>query len=273
MSVVENILEKCFTPAITITLSENVLHFPGMQNFGQKSDFGFSNDELIKIYNLFPPGTCEIINIKDILPTTLYDIPDAYILIIRKQFINYADEILKTMKSSEGSNSEGIITGVNWDDNRIHNKKIVENRLFKKLIFLDINEYYKLPFSNVDNRGTIYNIRRIPPLFKLNEIFNSLFSIPLYVEGTCYYNINECYTPMHQEKDRRRIINLHLGSSSILHFRWYHQTQQVSDLKNIQIDHGDLYIMTDITMGNIKDSKTKLFLKHSMGTNEKAYLK
>lgn len=278
MSSVENTFDQNdintqFIPTATITLSENIMHFSSMQNFGQKAENGFSNDDLIKVYNLFPSGTCEIINLKDILPKTLYEIPDAYILIIREQFKIYADEILNTMISQEGSNSEGIITGVSWDDYRIHNSKLVESKLHKKLVFLDIQELYKLPFSTIENRGTIYNIRRIPHLFKLNEVFNSLFNERLYAEGTYYYNTNECYTPMHQKKERKKVINLHLGSSFPLHFCWYHQSQKVSDMKTIQINHGDLYIMSEIAIGNIKESKTKLYLKHSMGKNYKAYSK
>lgn len=256
-------------PAITITLSEVVSHGESMFEIGQKSEVGFTYEDLIRIYQSLPEGVCELVNIKDILPKTLYEIPDAYILIIRGQFREKADNLLKIMMNSEHS-VDREITGVNWDSTRIVKDRIVENKLFQKLLFLDVGQNYKVPFNPVEKRGTVYNATKIKDLYEFTLLMSSVLLTSFYIEGTNYYNTTECYKPMSQDKKRKKLVNLHLGTSFPINFRWFHNTQAVSDLKSLIINHGDVYIMTDITLGSVKDSVTKLYLKHSLGYNQKS---
>lgn len=272
-SINTSIIQRQPLNSITITLSESVSHGNDMWRIGQKAERGFSNDELIRIFYSLPQGTCDLINLKDFLPATLYDIPDAYILIMREQFVEQANKILSVMTNIESTDEQGNIIGVIWDNQRFSKDKIVENRLNTKLLFLDTGSNYKFPFDPFLKRGTIYNIRRIPELFNFTDMMSQLMMIPFYVEGTNYYNTSECYSPLSQNKESKQVVNLHLGCSMPLHFKWFHTTTEVSDVKSIQINHGDVYIMNDTTLGNIKDSKTKLFLKHGMGFNSKAYSK
>lgn len=265
--------ERNQLPAITISLSESVSHGNDMWRIGIKSETGFSNDELITFFYSLPQGSCELINLKDILPTTLHDIPDAYILIIRCIYLEYANKIFSTMVNVESSNEEGNITGIQWDNQRFNKDKIVENKLHSKLLFLDIGSEYKVPFNPFEKRGTIYNVRRIPELFRFATEMSSLLMRSFYIEGTNYYNTNECYSPLSQNKESKHVVNLHLGSSIPLHFRWFHNTTEVSNVKSIQLNHGDVYLMNEIALGAAKESKTKLFLKHGIGNNPKAYTK
>ena len=253
--------------AITITLSESVSHGNDMWRIGLKAKIGFSNDELIRIFYSLPQGFCELINLKDILPKTLYDISDAYILVIRNMYNNYADKIFNTMINIESNDENGNITGVKWDNQRFNKNKIVENKLHSKLLFLDIGSEYKVPFNLFEKRGTIYNVRRIPELFQFTTEISSLLMTNFYIEGTNYYNTNECYSPLSQNKESKQVVNLHLGSSIKLNFKWFHNTTEVSDLKSIQLNHGDVYFMNELALGSVKESKTKLFLKHGITVN------
>lgn len=266
-------LTQCSYPSITISLSESVSHGNDMWRIGSKANRGFTNEDIMRVYRSLPEGSCELVNLKDFLPKTLYDIPDAFILIIRNQLKEKADRIYNPMISIEGNNEQGVITGVEWDSQRFSGNKIVENTLNKKLLFLDIGEYYKYPFNQFERRGTIYNIRRLPELLDVTTSLSNLMMIPFYVEGTNYYNTSECYTPLSQNKESKCQLNIHLGTSLPLHFRWYHLNMAVSDLKSIQINHGDIYLMNEIALGNVKESKTKLYLKHGMGLNSKCYQK
>lgn len=257
--------------AITISLSESVSHGNDMWRIGIKSKTGFSNDELLRIFYSLPQGLCDLINLKDVLPTTLYEIPDAYILIIRSMYLEYANKIFNTMVNIESSNEDGNITGVQWDNQRFNKDKIVTNKLHSKLLFLDIGSEYKVQFNHFEKRGTIYNVRRMPELFQFATEMTSLLMRSFYVEGTNYYNTNECYSPLSQNKESKQVVNLHLGNSIPLHFKWFHNTTEVSDLVSIQLNHGDVYIMNEVALGSVKESKSKLYLKHGIGNDPKIY--
>lgn len=245
-------------PAFNLIFSDTVNHGRGMQNFGMTSNSGFKNEDIIRMYSSLDPNTAELHNIKNILPKTLYEIPDAFILVMRQKLKDNADEILP------------IFNNLLWDSQRLQNGKLVESKINNKLLFCDLNDLELLPANFNEKYGTIHNINRMDALMKLYKIIESNFSSNLYAEGIAFNDLNECYVPMGQEKDKKKIIGLHLGSSFPLNFRWYHKTEKVSDPYQINLNHGDLYIMSEMAAGLNKESKTKLYIKHGHGFNKKA---
>lgn len=258
-------------PSFIVTFSDIVSHGNGMRQFGVHNESGFKNEDLLKMYSVLTPGTAELHNIKSILPQTLYDIPDAYVLIMRNYFKNEADNLWNIFNTNESSNQNGEITGIQWDNERVHNNKLVENKLNKKLLFLNLGDSYKYPISVNENRGTIYNYQKIPTLRNLNAIFENTMCGPLQIEGTMYYNTNECYIPLHQEKEKWKIINLCVGQSIPINFIWFHQNVKVSKTYSILLNHGDLCLISENAAGVVKEQKTRLFIKNSTGYNSKAY--
>jgi hypothetical protein len=212
----------------------------------------------------------ELHNIKTILPQTLYDIPNIFVLVMRGFFNSESDNLFNILSSLESSDNDNI-TGVNWDTQRIHNGKIVDNKLSNKLVFYDLMGLYKYPLSYSENIGTIYNIKKIPSLDKIHQILTQSVGSGQGIEADFFNNLNECYIPLHQEKEKRKNIGLILGSDLPIHFRWFHNQQQCSNIYSINLRHGDLYIMSDDAAGCNKELKTKLFLKHGFGYNEKLF--
>lgn len=263
--------DLCNVPSFIVTFSDIVSHGSGMKSFGVHNEGGFKNEDLLKMHSVLKPGTSELHNIKTILPQTLYDIPDVYVLIMRNYFVNESNNLWNIFNTIESSNQNGEITGVQWDDERIHNNKLVKNKLNKKLLFLDLSDSYKHSISITENRGTIYNYQKIPALKNLHTIFESTMCGPLQIEGTMYYNTNECYTPLHQEKEKWKIINLCVGKSIPINFIWFHQTERVSNPYSILLNHGDLCLISEFAAGVVKEKQTRLYLKSSIGYNNKAY--
>lgn len=255
--------------SIRLLFSDVVSHGSGMEQFGIPVSSGFSNNELFLMSSILPPEKIELHNLKSFLPQTFYDIPDIFILVMKGFFINESNELIKILSSHEGSDNNGYITGVNWDTQRFYNNKIVDNKLSHKLVFYDLNENYKYPSSLDQKRGTIYNYKKISVLNNLQKLLSSTMGAGIGIEADLFYNLQECYIPMYQERIKRKNIGLILGSDFPLHFCWYHNQQQCSDFYTINLKHGDLYIMSDHAAGYQKESKTKLFLKHGMGYNNK----
>ena len=111
---------------------------------------------------------------------------------------------------------------------------------------------------------------RIPPLMSVKSTLESVLYCPLVCEATRFQNKEDCYINMHRDRSKSRIAGLNLGGSFPINFRWYHNTIHCSEVLSIILNHGDIYIMSELATGVLKDKKTKLFLKHSMGTNGNA---
>ena len=77
----------------------------------------------------------------------------------------------------------------------------------------------------------------------------------MVVEGNYYYNINTCGIGFHGDAERNKVIGLRLGATLPLVFQWYLQCKPVNEPKVISLSHGDIYIMSEKTVG--KDWKTK----------------
>lgn len=257
--------------SIHLTFCETAKHGKDMQSIGTICDSGFTNEHLLWYNNnLNQPDNVKIYNVKDSLPSTLYQIPDCYVLVIKGYFKDQSDDLLRTLLTQESSDGSSI-TGVNWDCHRIVNDKILENKLGYKLLFCDLGNSWKYPFSTREKRGTIYNSRMIPSLFSVQSVLEKQLGVLSVVDATYYYNINDCFTPLHQVKDRKKFVGLGLGATVPLQFKWFKDSIQCSDTTSIQIEHGDLYIISESAAGMIKEKQTKLYLKFGIGTNQSLF--
>lgn len=245
-------------------------HGEGMQKIGTICDSGFTNEHLLKYYQNLNSDKVQLYNIKENLPTTLYKIPDCYVLVMKDFFKDQANEFLQILLSNEASDGSNII-GVNWDMERVSGNNIVNNKLGYKLIFCDLINYWKYPFSSYEKRGTIYNSRFMPGLYSFQSMLeNQLGYLPI-IDATYYYDINECFTPLHQVKDRKKLVGLGLGATLPLQFRWFHGNVSCSDTVSIPIEHGDLYIISQGAAGIQKEKQTKLYLKYGIGFNKSLF--
>lgn len=243
----------------TITAGECAENFAGMQKIGQKASSGYTLSDLQRVQAMFPDKS-EFYDLSVMLPPTFQKIEGAYLLVVRSPF-NYIADPLYTILSTPESINENIY-GVNWDKHKYMYGKVVNSIARYNLCFADLQECYKI--GNVYNTGTIYNTRKIPALQSYVDFLTSILPGPLYLEGNCYYNINSCYISMHRDKERMRTIGYRIGCTFPLHFRWYYNSDIVSELFTLTLNHGDFYIMTSITSGCIKD-KSGLYLKHAAG--------
>ena len=95
------------------------------------------------------------------------------------------------------------------------------------------------------------------------------FTEKLNAEGNYYYNVNECGIGWHGDAERVVVIAVRLGVSIPLMYSWYRYGEQIGDLCTLELDHGDVYVMSQKATGNDwqDDWKKKgsVTLRHTAG--------
>lgn len=265
---------------VTLTFGECAENFAGMQKIGEKSSTGFSLEDLHRIKNTFPDIT-EIYDLNYLLPQGTY-VEMAYVLVIRNPFKDIADQLYTILNSPEQLDTNGNLGGLAWDKHKFMYGRVVNSIARYNLCFADLGNEYKILPKYEEKRGTIYNFRKIPQLEWLLNQISALLPGPFLVEGNNYYNSERCYIGMHRDNERSKTVGYRVGNSFPIQFRWYHGTQQIPYLINgiqqsnnyasIQLNHGDMYVMTSISSGTVKD-RSGLYLKHSAGSAKEATAK
>lgn len=234
---------------IMLTFSDIVSHGPNMFQFGEFSGTTFNNEDIINIHLANPNS--EIHNIKNVLPKTLHDVEDSYLLIIRGFFNNDCIELYDELMK------------LTWDTHRIKDKTYVENKLGYKLVFMDMYDTQVFHQNIETKNGTVYNHRFISPLNRITLFLENTLCGPLLSEGTLFYDRSICNTPIFRENKRRKVIKVCVGNSITITFKWFKGSMIVSDDYNITLNNGDLCIFSENAIGYHKDSKTKLYNKYS----------
>ncbi len=61
------------------------------------------------------------------------------------------------------------------------------------------------------------------------------------------------------------VIGVRFGASMPLCFNWFHRFKHVGEKFTIQLNHGDLYIMSEKAVGQDWKKSSQLTLRHSAG--------
>ena len=117
----------------------------------------------------------------------------------------------------------------------------------------------------------------VPLLSKLGSEISNIFEdreqseycATLPCEANYYYDVKDCGIGFHGDSDSKRVIGVRLGARFSLHFQWFHMGRPIGDRFQTTLDHGDLYFMSDKTVGYDWERKTgshhKYTLRHAAG--------
>lgn len=119
-----------------------------------------------------------------------------------------------------------------------------------------------------NKKGRIVSFDNLPKLNnwrnKLGEIFGTISS-NLEMEGNMYYNIDKCGINFHGDSERKKVIACSLGESRPIHWQWYHKGNPIDKRLEFELNHGDMYIMSEKTTGNDWKTFDKKTLRHAAG--------
>jgi len=249
--------------AITLTFCDRAENHAGMQMIGDISEKGFSYNDLLETKNVLEPlgYECELTALHDYLDPMISvnlqkPVEEAYLLIIRKgvnAFIDSADDLFVEQNNLNPDKQ--------YFD--VRRSKVLNKHARYNLCF---SENYQNP-DFLQGKGTIINYNSVPLTKELRE--NIMNYIPntgyLYCEGNYYYDVTKTGIGYHFDAERRKVIGCRLGESIPLHFMWFHKHKPISEPIIFNLNHGDMYIMSEKTVGTDGKKSSKIGLRHAAG--------
>jgi len=250
---------------ITITFGDRAENHVGMEMLGQLAEMGFTNEELRSAEKMFREHgvQVEFYDLLDLLDDKSEG-EEASVLVIR----NGLSVLSENQSDALALELENLSPDTRYWDRR--RKKVLNKIARHNLCFDDVGQE-----PNYDEgRGRIVSYSDVPITHlvqsKLAEFFGPKAE-NLVGEANYYYDINKCGIGFHGDSERRKVIAFRVGASMPLHYQWYFESIEVGQRLELNLNHGDVYIMSEKATGFDWKRRKILTLRHAAGA--KKYLK
>ena len=254
---------------ITITFGDQAENHHGVQKIGEQGKETHSVKDLIDISNNIIDYDTEYVHLNSALGEKFHTDEKAGLLIIRNGIDLLLSDINKTRDDLLEEHSKLIPDKQYYDTRR---NKVLNKRARYNLCYSDFSQ--DSDFEN--KKGTIIHFDKIPLTKHLRERIPYYFgekTTKLKGEGNYYYDLNKCGIGFHGDTERRIVIGMRLGESMPLHFQWYKKSVKIGKRVKLQLNHGDIYIMSKKAIGFDwkKRNNNILTLRHAAGAKKFLY--
>lgn len=245
----------------SITFGDRAENHVGMEIIGKSASRGFTINDLETIKHKFG-NHCELINLPLVNNTTDLIAPPAAVLIIRNGV------------NALGISPDNLFTEMR---NLPHDKKAkMRGRVVNKRARWNLCFSQTASAPNIENgRGTVIAFKTVPLLNTLRDkLINTCdvnINYNMQAELNYYYDVNKCGIGFHGDTERKIVICARLGATIPLHYQWYYRFKPVGDRIKLQLNHGDIYIMSSKAVGTDWKRSSILTLRHAAGA--KKYIK
>ena len=252
---------------ITITFGDQAENHVGMQKIGELSKDGFNLSELNNAKKIFEEKgyICELINLNNYLPVDIIptgctsrggDIKteNAYILIIR----NGVDLLLNTNDLYKEQNNLDV------DKKAFMYGRVVNKHARYNLCFSEENQEP----DYINKKGRLISFKDVPLTNKIRLELDKYFGDKaklLQAEGNYYYDIKKCGIGFHGDSERKKVIAIRLGKEFPLHYQWFTKNKSIGKRVELNIKHGDIYVMSEKATGYDWKKKNSITLRHAAG--------
>jgi alkylated DNA repair dioxygenase AlkB len=249
--------------SITMTYGDRAENHNGMQIIGEMAEHGFTIEQLKDCKRRFEHMgvKCKMINLNKYVDV---ETESAKVLVIRKG----VDCLLKTIGKTADDMYEEL-TGLKWDTKAYMYGRVVNKKARYNLCISDKQQ--KPDYAN--GKGTIIAFKKLECCNAIRE------QLPEYLEGSDnlvaegnYYYDRKCGIGWHGDSERRKVVAVKLGDVPILNYQWYQNGNKIGKLCQIQLSHGDIYIMSEKAVGTdwkkkkvSSDNTLLATLRHSTG--------
>lgn len=259
LPISENEIENTLSinsQTVTITFGDQAENHAGMQKLGKLAENGFSLQDLENAKSKFEEkgNECFILNLNDF--NNGQGNP-AYVLVIRKGVDSMLCNNTKDSLYKEQIN-------LNWDTKALMRGRIVNKHARYNLCFDEKGQ----DSSFEEGKGTVIAYSKVPLLSELHSKLGDFFgdkAVHLLGEGNYYYDSSKCGIGFHGDGERRRVIALRLGATIPLHYQWFHRFKPVGKRAIIELNHGDMYMMSEKAVGFDWKRSSILTLRHAAG--------
>lgn len=252
------------TQRYAITFGEVAILHVGGKEIGTKRDVGFTVNELRNISNLFP-GYAELKILSDYLPPHLRQENEAAVLIIRNGVnLLLRDKYGKNKAFMEHQHNVLYDTKY-WDAKK---RKTLNKRARYNVVFGP----HSVQPSQDFQQYTICGFDRVPVLNNLRLIMAQIFGPKaqnLNAEGNWYFE-EKGGISCHGDAERKIVICISLGTSTTLRYYWRMagSFKKYGEGIDTQINHGDIYIMSEKATGHDWRKSSKTRLVHAAGAKK-----
>jgi hypothetical protein len=254
-------MNKCYT----VTFGDVAENHVGMQKIGQIANNGYSIEQITNLYErLSELGlVCSLINLNEALPVGHSPAghspaESAVILVVKRgvQYIMQNDDISGVME--EHSN-------LPMDKKVLMRGKVVNKIARWNLCFSEEDQEPNYE----EGKGRIISYQHIPLTNIIREQIAAWTEDTLLNgEGNYYYNINKCGIGYHGDSERRKVFAFRMGATMPLHFQWYINYTPIGENIKIELDDGDMYIMSEKAVGFDWKKKKIPTLRHAAGCDK-----
>jgi hypothetical protein len=287
ITLLDEIFLDPFNGTITLTFGDVAESHVGMQKLGKMADKGFIKKDLLDAKKKFDDLGYETILIKlnDFLPKSknIEDEEEKEFLETAKTDEDYQAYVFIVRNGINGlldiGTNESLLNEMlfyNWDTKLYNEKrKVVQNKLARHNLNFD-DTCKKADFNN--GQGTTISFKDVPLVNSIREtlpIFFGKNAENLKCEGNKYYDSHKTGIGYHGDTERKKVIGLRLGKKMNMHWMWYYNDKPRGRNVNIQLQPGDIYCMSEKTVGtdwrpnnslNIK--KKRYVLRHAAGSEK-----
>ena len=243
---------------ITITYGERVENHAGNQMIGKLASSGMNFDDLNKAKEKFEEKgfTTDFIDLVKEGEVDKLKCAEACLLVVRN-YVDKVDEINKEVLNFE------------WDKKCWMRGRVVNKNARWNLCYADEGQE---PCYE-EKKGRIIPFKDVPSLSKIREELYDYVGEKgkkLYAEGNYYYDTKKTYIGFHGDSERKIVIALRLGTEKMpIHYQWFLNSGPIGKRIKIDLNPGDLYIMSEKAVGT--DWKRKIIptLRHATAVDEK----
>ncbi len=249
---------------ITITYGDQAENHRGMQIIGTRAEKGFSLDDITFAQTKFESEGCvvERIDLKNYLPEELREnAEDAHLLIIR----GGVNHILRD-RSATVDDMFNEQLALEYDSKAYMYGRVVNKNARHNLCFGD--ESQEPDYQ--EGKGRIVSFSEIPLTNHIREKLGEYIEggANLQAEGNYYYDVTKCGIGFHGDSERLKVIALRLGESIPIHYQWFVRSSPVGQRGIFNLNHGDMYIMSEKTTGYDWKKKVIPTLRHATGCDK-----
>ena len=247
---------------ITLTFGDVAENHVGMAKTGTLSLNGYSYEDLVNFQSkLDSTVESQLINLKSLYNFEEHEdnnTNEAYLLVIRNGINLFSDK--DKMKEE--------LLNQSWDKKYwdIRRKKVLNKNARWNLCFND--EAISADYEN--GQGNIIAWKDIPYTQKLKYGLKSFLNdnYNLVCEGNYYYDNSKCGIGWHGDAERRKVVGIRLGNTMPLKFNWFYKFRNIGKTLSIDLEHGDMYIMSEKATGFDWKKSTSYTLRHSAGCDK-----
>ena len=238
-----------------------ILHIGGKEYGKGRLEHGFTTDELKKIAEDY--DNSEYVSISDKLPRQLRTNNDAGILIFRSVSNNKNNKDKKFVLGLTKKEADKYDQKY-WDNRRQKtlNKRARYNIVFGKNKIEHSKDYKQCSIAKFSDLKYLNRFRKRLKLVLGNK------TKKLNAEGNKYFH-DKAGIGYHGDAERKIVICLSLGKPTTLRYHWRlpGSSEHTLESTDINLNHGDVYVMSEKATGWDWKLRSKVRVVHGAGKN------